>query len=247
MARACCLIRSSPHYRLNAFVSGLSRHFAQVHLREFEPAPGDCLVIWNRYGRYDNVARKFEAAGAWVLVVENGYIGKDEHGRQYYAIARNYHNGGGSWHVGGERRIQGVELLPWREDGREIVILPQRGIGCDPVRQPQSWLSVARSEQWEMPVRVRPHPGVNKCVPLLEDLSRAAYAVVWASGAGIKAICGGIPVVHYYHDWIGAPAAAMIGESLYRGDRGPMLHQLAWAQWTVDEIERGAPFEHLLH
>ena len=39
--------------------------------------PDDILIIWNRYGKNDEYARQFEAAGATVLIAENGYIGSD--------------------------------------------------------------------------------------------------------------------------------------------------------------------------
>ena len=58
----------------------------------------------------------------------------------------------------------------------------------------------------------------------------------------------GIPVFHDYKNWVGAPAAScsMDLENPYLGDRSEMLHRLAWAQWTWDEIESGEAVKWLL-
>ena len=60
------------------------------------PKPGDLVVVWNRYGNYEAEALRFEAAGAAVIVMENGYLGHHEdefrklfaaNGEQLYAMA----------------------------------------------------------------------------------------------------------------------------------------------------------------
>jgi hypothetical protein len=74
-------------------------------------------------------------------------------------------------------------------------------------------------------------------------------AVTWGSGAAIKAIIAGVPVFHEFSRWIGAPAAKFGAANLeqpFVGDRLPMLRRLAYAQWSVAEIERGEPFALLL-
>lgn len=241
------MIRPQPHYRRHAFEAGLQAAGFTIH-DAVHPEPGDVLVIWNRYGRYEAEAARFEQAGATVLVVENGYIGKDDDGRQYYAISRNYHNGAGTWNVfPAKREIKGIEVKPWRKRGEEIVILAQRGIGCKGVAQPHHWVKDTFNRllrDTSRTVRIRTHPGTRDCVPLEEDLDRAWCAVTWASGAAIKALCHGVPVFHGLKQWIGAPAARnnLDIEDPKRWGRGEMLHRLAWAQWTVDEITSGWPF-----
>ena len=100
-----------------------------------------------------------------------------------------------------------------------------------------------------MPVRIRKHPGPQYAVPevsLEDDLANAWAAVTWGSSAGLKAICMGVPVFHGFPNWIGASAASRIGGQRFMGDRSPMLHRLATAMWSVDEIKSGAAFECLL-
>lgn len=258
--RAGVLIRDHPTARREPFCEGLrALGFDVVTGKAPEPRPGDALVIWNRRaGQGHEIARQYEAAGAAVIVAENAYIGALPTDCRLYALALNHHNGAGRWHVGGEDRWSrlGVEVKPWRREGDHILVLPQRGIGEPGVAMPQGWPDSMRRylpTRTRRPVRVRVHPGNLKThhVPGLYDDLRGAHAVVtWGSGAAIKAICAGIPVFHELPRWIGAPAARpLMGGSLeepWTGGRQPMLHRLAWAQWTVEEIASGEPFRHLL-
>lgn len=241
-------IRSTPHYRRDAFESGLVATGYKVVRQIKDPTPNDVLVTWNRYGRCEQEATRFERCGARVLVTENGYLGHDETGRQYYAIARSQHNGAGTWEVQGERWIHGVELQSWREGGTEVVVLAQRGIGSPSCAQPRRWL-----DKMSASFRVRPHPGrLRNSIPLEDDLERAAAVVTWGSAAGLEAICMGIPCFYGLPQWIGAPAAAKFPgrhirvDDRVRAGRGEMLRRIAWAQWRVDEIKSGKPFEVLL-
>lgn len=246
--------RDSLHYRRDCFLSGLSRCGYDVgHPPKVRPDRQDVLLVWNRGRANDIHAQRYEAAGARVIVAENGYIGADRDGHQLYAIALWHHLGAGKWHVGEEDRWSrlGIDLAPWRRAGDEIVVLPQRGFGAPGVAMPKSWPDdvVGRLRRLtDRPVRVRQHPGKDRTDPK-DDLAHAWAAVTWASGAGIKAIVHGIPVFYEMPTWVGGPAAWFGFERVERpflGDRLPMLHRLAWAQWGIAEIEEGQPFRHLL-
>jgi hypothetical protein len=210
-----------------------------------DPKPGDVLLIWNRSGVNEHDARRFESVGATVLVAENGYLGKEWLGIKWFALAIGHHNGLGLWHDEGPDRWDryGVELHPWRS-GHEVVVLPQRGIGEPGIAMPRSWPAAKYG-------RVREHPGIRPCKPLNDDLAHAAYVVTWGSGAALKALLFGVPVYYGLSGWIGAQAAlpiSDIGGSPKRSDadRLAMFRRLAWAQWTVNEIETGEPFLRLM-
>lgn len=256
MRRAYSLIRSSPHYRADAFRSGLVR--AGFHVTEDWPQqgrPGDVLVIWNRYYDFAEAANRFEKQGGTVLVAENGYLGVEFNGSRWYALARGFHNGAGEWPIGDRSRWDelGVELAPWRTDGREILLLPQRGIGPRGVAMPDGWEyatveSLAR--QTSRPVRIRAHPGQNRPDVSLEQDLRDVWAVVtWGSGAALKALVAGVPVFYAFPKWIGRMAAAPLERANFhtpcRGDRLPMFRALAWAMWRVEELATGEPFRRL--
>lgn len=246
---ATVMLRTGSHYRGPSFVTGLTRIGYDTR-NAFPPAvqAGDVLVIWNRYASWDVWASRYEAAGAHVLVAENGYIGK-----RTVALSAHHHNGAGKWGVGPVPRWPrlNIEPKPWRANGEHILVLPSRGVGPPGVAMPKGWLNgtVSRLKKaTRRPIRVREHPGIDK--PSLDpDLKNAWACVTWGSGAGIKALVGGVPVFHELPQWIGAPAAVHGIENLespYTGDRAPMLERLAWAQWSVDEIESGEAFRLLL-
>lgn len=244
---ASVLLRQIPARRYTAVCEGLRAIGYSIRHKALDrPEPDDVLVIWNRYANWERFAKAYERYGAKVLIIENGYIGNTK------AIALNHHSGIGSWHVGEEDRWAAldIELAPWRTDGDHIVVLPQRGIGEPNVAMPRNWLQSTLEQlkkKTNRPILINKHPGTGPDT-LYKTLKGAWAAVTWGSGAGVKSICAGIPVFHSLSGWIGADAAreGMDIENPFIGDRMPMLHKLAWAQWTVEEIQRGEPFKWLL-
>jgi len=252
--RAFVKLQLSPHYQREAFEAGLKAvGFEILGCSLHRPEPGDLLVLWNRYLRDEVEARTYEKAGATVLIAENAYLAPDVKPPTTLAIAVGHHNGAGKWHVGvGRRAIDWPLNHSWRVDGDHVLIIPQRGYGEDGVRMPSGWAAQAERELRTMtkrPIRVRPHPGVRPHPPMDDDLKDCWAAVTWGSGGALKAICAGIPVFHQFPQWIGAPAASRFIltdiEHPYVGDRSLMLHQVSWAQWTIEEIAGGKPFRWL--
>lgn len=241
------------HYRRDAFAEGLVSLGYDVSFQsDFRPLPGDVLVLWNRYTRDEARARQFETAGATVLITENAWLGPEEKNQHLFAICRNHHNGTGTWTVGTDDRWSrlSIQLDPWRETGKHILVLPQRGMGEHGVRMPLTWTAGVAARiraATDLPIVWKEHPGKRPHPPL--DFTGAYAAVTWGSGAAIKAIVAGIPVFHELRDWIGAPAARFGIRDIehpFLGDRRPMLNRLAWATWSADEIGRGDPFKWLL-
>jgi hypothetical protein len=249
--RAQCMIRESLHYKRAAFVDGLFAAGFSVTSIVNKPAPEDALLIWNRYGAYHEEARRFEAAGARVIVAENGYLGKRWRGGEWFALALGHHCGAGHWIAGGPERWDdaGVELQPWRQTGDEVVIMGQRGIGEPGIATHPGW---AESVRQKIGGRVRAHPGNNAPqTPLDRDLARASSVVVRSSTAGLWALIWGIPVWSAVPWWIGDSACLpldLFGQAPRRDDaaRLAMFRRMAWAQWDLSEIRSGEAFAHLL-
>lgn len=261
MKRAYCVIRDQPHYRRDAFHEGLKVngfHVLDQQLPAEPPRPGDILVLWNRYSDREVTADKWEKQGGAVIVAENGYIGKDQGGVQYYAMAKHGHNGSGQWHVGEQNRwdVLGVTIQPWRpNDDGHILICGQRGIGSRDMASPPGWHDqVARRLRayTKRPIRIRVHPGNEPpAVSLDEDLQAAHAVVIWSSSSGVKALVSGYPVFYDAPHWICSGAARAGIEDieaplLDSAARLTALQRLAWAQWTIEEIASGEPFRHLL-
>lgn len=232
MKTAWLNLRYSPADRIELFRVGLARlgYRAEVGL----PAqPVEVLITWNRIGRADEIASRCER----VIVAENAAWGNDWQGGRWLSLARDRHNTSGMFPAGDEARWDAlhVELKPWRSGG-ETVILPQRGIGSAPTAMPPGWLDRAYMKYRG---RIRHHPGMKPSKPLREDLADCGRAVTWGSGAAIKALIWGIPVISEMPGWIGEQDNTDIG-------RLSMLQRLAWAQWRHSEIESGAALDRLL-
>ncbi len=266
MPRAFVLIREAPWYRRQAFVAGLKAVGYEVLQRGPDRArAGDVLVQWNRYGGNHEIASRFEREGGRVFVAENGYLGAggtspkfDVHpaGPQpghYYALSEGWHNGRGRSPVGGPERFEalGVELKPWRTDGEHVLVCPNRSFGVGDQVMRADWATRCAErlrKATRRPVRVRGHPGNDAPKrPVSEDLRGAWAAVVWSSSVAVHALLEGIPtfIEAPYQIMKGAAASGPVDNPVLP-DRLPHFVRMAWAQWRLDEIERGDAFKALL-
>lgn len=248
---ALCTIRKEPHYRRGAFDEGLKRAGYKLVDRGRPESKADLLVIWNRQGAQEATANTWEACGGTVLVCENGYIGRDDQGRQFYAMAAHGHNGSGWFPVGAEDRFSalGIDLAPWRTDGYEL-ICGQRGIGSKEMASPRGWETKIgnRIRATAKVVKVRKHPGHEPPKTTLEqDLAGAKRCVIWSSSSGVKALTMGVPVVYDAPHWICAQGATRWPSGfdvplLDDAARLAAMRFMAWGQRSVAEIETGEPF-----
>lgn len=257
--KAYCQIRSDPVYRRDAFCKGLAAVGCDVVLGGTpQGRPGDWLVIWNRYGAFHEMATRFERDGGGVIVAENAYLGLDRADRKRYAIALYGHNGSGAWYSEPDAtrwNALGIDVQPWRKDGEHILVCPNRGFGRPDLIMPGTWVERTVEDLRRFtrrPVRVRPHPGnAPPQIPLEDDLRNAWAVVVWMSSAGCHALVAGVPVFCCGPTWIAYDAASRGGlrtiDNPQLPDRMPTLHRLAWAQWHVEEIARGEPFQYLFN
>lgn len=266
--RALCVIRPAPVYRRDAVLRGLRAAGYEVHNTMMpRPCASDIIVSWNRYGVPHQQARVIEAAGGRAVIMENGYLGKDLAGDNWYALSIGHHAGRGTWpfssepaaywgmatSVGAAARWDdlGVQLGPWREPGGETIVLHQRGIGEHGVASPHRWAEDLTPRI--KGARMRVHPGSGNTTTLEHDVRKASEVITWASGAALRCLVLGIPVWHAMDGWIGAPAALPLkqratGAQPLRDDsaRLGMLRRMAWAQWRLSEIESGHAFRTLL-
>jgi hypothetical protein len=239
--------------RTEFFTKGLKAAGYEIGTNYSKPEKNDVLLVWNTNHINKPIRAHFTNAGARVVVAENGYIGTDDNGRRLVSLALNGHAGKGQWNVGAEKRHlkHNFEIKPWRQNGENIVVLAQRGIG---EAKDLDWAEeTARQIRGftGKPVIVRAHPGKKEQAiknPLEPFLNEAYCCATWSSGAGIKAIAYGVPVMYFMEGWIGGYAASygLSLDRLYRSDREILFHKIGWAQWTIDEIESGQAFKVLL-
>jgi hypothetical protein len=238
LPKAYLNLRYTLEERRRIFTRGLERLGYEVHHGiTLTPRPGDLLVTWNRIRAADEAAKVFQRVGK-VLVTENASWGNEFQGQSWYTIARNYHNTADCFDYHGPERWDslGVDLKPFRTAG-ETVILPQRGIGSKPTAMPRQWPQGALKRYGG---RIRQHPGKGSGKPLERDIANCGTVVTWGSGAAVKALMLGCKVISEMPGWIGEQDNTEQG-------RLDMFRRLAWAQWTMAEIESGEAFDYLLN
>lgn len=261
--RLLVTVPDGPHYRADALEAG-ALALGMEHTRDvtIKPRPGDAVVCWNLHRGQREIVERWAAAGASVVVMENGYIGTDKNGHQLYALARDSHNGSGRWLVGGFDRweslgIQAARYIDHTRQGQTLVV-GQRGIGSPTMRSPSNWHhhvgAVMAAKYWpDSPVRIREHPGRSEpAISLEADLEAAARVLIWSSAVGVAAIVRGIPVYYAAPYWIGRLSAVPLDRIAPQYRAGwPLetrfaLRAVAWAQWTLDEIASGQALGRLL-
>ncbi len=241
MATAYLLLKPEPCYRSEAFATGLRAIGMKViHGAPRTLKPDDAVVCWNRGDAYRPMCK---AAGATLLVAENGYLNREWRGSYWYALSRDYHNGAGSWNPGGPERWEswGIPINPWRTGGEYVLILESRGIGDSGIAAPRGWSQrmFAKLSHGPDPVLYRTHPGTDKTTEhpsLYDNLAAAKKVVTWGSAAALKALLYGVPVENYFSQWIGTCGT----------DRQFTFERLAWAMWSIEELSSGEPFSRLL-
>lgn len=153
----------------------------------------------------------------------------------------------------------GVEIKPWRTGGKEIVIA-----GCSPKSAFEHGFAYM---QWEkrvirelLPLGKRlmyrpkptdkaasPIPGVGYDKRPIEEAVGSAWAwVTHHSNSAVDALVAGVPV----HCVTGAAAVMstpleQIGNPPLQDGREQFLADVAWLQWTLDEMRSGACWAHL--
>ena len=238
MKTAVVTIRKEPVYRRAAVESGLKKLGYAIVLKTGVPkSRDDLLVLWNRKaGAEEAQAELWERRGGTVIVMENGYLQKVD--KTTYALSVHGHNGSGWFPTGTEDRFTslGFPLKEMVERKGYDLVCGQRGIGSKLMASPPRWAEkmVEKLRAQGRSTRLRAHPGnFAPKVSLLDDLKGAARCIIWSSGAGVRALVEGIPVVHAAPHWICAG---------WEGNRVEALHRMSHGQWRHEEIATGEPF-----
>lgn len=265
MRTAWITLRHQPPYRSDAFANGFEELGFRVQMKfpgERMVRPEDVVVVWNLNPRYRPPAQQAARIGAALLVTENGYIPKKGASEHYYALARNGHNGSGMWFTGKEDRWSplGQTIHDWKINPKgHVLIADQRGIGSELMKCPRPFYETvvprmkrifARVNKKDIPeFRLRAHPGRHQPKRTLEEDFKGARAVVtWASNVANQALLYGVPTfrVAPYHVNEAAIADLNLLPDPPMPDRLAAFKKLAWAQWSLTEINQGAAFRHSL-
>lgn len=201
-----------------------------------------------------------------VLVLETGYINRGDGPNHHYAAGWNGLNGRADFKNNNSppdrfRKLK-VEVKPWRRDGEHIVLCAQVpwDASVDHVNHLE-WLTQAvRKIQGNSTrqIRFRPHPlaklpPIPGCQystdPLADDLRNAWAVVTFNSNAAVESAIQGIPVFAFDQ---GSMASKIANSEWLRlenpitPDRCQWLNDLAYTQWTIEEMRKGIAWKHLL-
>ncbi len=199
------------------------------------------------------------------IVVERGFIHRD----RYFMVGWGGLNGRADFRNANSphdrfRKLR-VKVLPWRIAGEHIVLCGQ--IPWDAAVQDSDhvqWCRETAVQLAQMTSRrivFRPHPlqphaidmtsfsvVVSEKASLAEDLENAWAVVTFNSNAGVEATLAGIPA--FVSDR-GAMGFSLLNRSLntietpFLPERRQWLSDLAYSQWTLDEIASGRTIYHL--
>lgn len=207
-----------------------------------------------------------------VIVLETGYINRGDGETHHYAAGFNGLNGRADFRNKDMpddraillRRGGHFRALNWLNDGKYIVLCGQipwdaSVEGSDHL----AWLKGAaeRLKSYSRrPIKFRPHPMALQAfkpipgtelslVPLAEDLETAHCVVTYNSNAGVEALISGIPAFAHDHGsmcWQLANKSLISVDVPNRPDRSQWLNDLAYCQWTLQEMKEGMAWRHLI-
>ena len=168
----------------------------------------------------------------------------------------------------------GIDLKPWKIGGDYILIgLQTMGDASLFGSNHFNWLTETVTnicKITDMPIRIRPHPlmkpthhaifnkldilkhprvTVSRDNTLAEDLKDANCMVTYTSGSGIDSVINGVPHIALHKYSMAAPVSGdkltdML--NLPTPPREKHFYNLAYAQWTPEEMESGKCWKHIL-
>jgi hypothetical protein len=252
---------------LRAFAEGCSGKLIEGWKYE----PSDIAVIFGVYKSKvpisfprGEVFRQQRAKNLDVVVLETGYINRGDGEHHHYAAGFNGLNGRADFRNKGmpADRFEklGVELMPWNQ-GEDVILCGQvpwdaSVEGSNHVK----WLHLIAQEIRRVTKRkivFRPHPLAHvptphgcelSTGPLASDLKRAHCVVTYNSNSGVEAILSGVPAYAFDKGSMIHGICEMELENIEdpaKPDRQQWANELAYAQWTLEEMRTGETWKHL--
>lgn len=232
-------------------------------IKGFNFKPSDVAVVFGIYKSKvpisyprGEVIRLQSSNNKDVLVLETGYINRGDGENHHYAAGLNGLNGRADFknkNMPGDRfSLLNVEVKPYRT-GKKIVLCGQVpwDASVDHIDY-MEWLSEAYRSiraNSNREVVVRHHPDIQKNTkPFLEEIKDAWCVVTFNSNSGVEALIDGVPVFAFDEGAMCWPVCNKSFSNIatpLKPDRTQWLNDLAYSQWTLNEMKEGAAWKHL--
>lgn len=245
---------------MHPMVEGLKRHGHEVIMRESSEYPrgdeeeADILALWGDWHGAQQILADCGKKRWQMLHIDNGYLQRG-HYQGYYGI---------SWN---DRQctylmdkdfppdrflMLGEKIRPWKMDGESVAVLGFSRKQGQVIGLPyMEWLAKTVNEvhrHTKRRVVARPKLYDGSDVRAFFKQEKVFVAVGLFTKALVMALLDGIPVFPL------APCAASnmgisdlkrIDDPFYPPDRKDFFNRLAYHQWRLEELARGAPWEHI--
>lgn len=204
----------------------IMRAFAKGRGELVEPAnpkyQSDVTVVWGLARGAPEIIEKAEKAGDPWFYVDHGYV-KRGHTHGYYRVT--YRGFQKTWvEDRPEDRWEalGTPLRPWKTGSDVVIVPPSATVRAlfGPVTLPQGVESKKDGK------------------PVPEKFPNARVVVTWNSVAAVEAAIAGIPCV-VYGESAAKPIASPSIDDIRTPDRQAWANSLAYAQFTLKEMEAG--------
>lgn len=245
---------------VQAAFEGFKRHGLQPRMLEVgRPEPCDLAVCWG-------VRKAGEiASGRRAMILERGYVG-DRYGK-WTSVGFDGLNGRADFRNAGKDSTRwdanlAEHMEAWFEPGTGEYVLVMGQVPGDAA------LGSTNIDRWavqimrqlqsrRIPARFRPHPLAGSKSSALASLphstgdlaaalERAMWVVTFNSNSGVDAVLQGVPAVAMDPGAMAWPVTGRVPwEAPPMPDRTRWAAELAWCQWTLEEIRRGDAWDHL--
>ena len=141
-----------------------------------------------------------------------------------------------------------IQLRPWRTPVRSRALVCGQHPG-DKMSPPESRFRMIVGEAHRIydHVDYRPHPLTQQNLPpLWYELRDYDVAITWSSTSAVESVLCGVPTVALDQSSIAWPVCShRLTDPLFLGDRDQWAYDLAYRQWTHDELSDGTAWEWL--
>ena len=225
-----------------------------------EPGPADMNITWTY--------RKPERVGndAPTLILESGYTpigdGIPAHDDDAYFTRRiknislswNNINQLASWKPSGNPSDRwdklGLKMAPWKHDGEYCLVLGQTPGDMTVCHDYQAFLQIMVEHTKVLqphPVKLRKHPRITgHRDSLAQDLKHAATVVTFSSNGAVDAVLAGVPTMVLSRNSVAYPVTSHKWKNKpYRPDRQQWANDLAYRQYTLEELGTSTAWEQI--